>query len=38
MSELLARLARTLTHRWKISAVGAFVVVVAHRHRRRRGW
>jgi RND superfamily putative drug exporter len=28
MSELLARLARTLTHRWKISAVGAFVVVL----------
>jgi RND superfamily putative drug exporter len=28
MSELLARLARTLTHRWKISAVGAFLVVV----------
>jgi len=28
MSELLARLARTLTHRWKISAVGAFLVIV----------
>ena len=28
MSELLARLARTLTHRWKISAVVAFLVVV----------
>src|SRR5689334_19090004 len=28
MSELLARLARTLTHRWKISAVGAFLVVL----------
>ena len=28
MSELLARLARTLTHRWKLSAVGAFLVIV----------
>ena len=29
MSELLARLARTLTHRWKLSAVGAFLVGIA---------
>ena len=29
MSELLARLARTLTHRWKVSALVAFLVVVA---------
>src|SRR3954463_2570449 len=28
MSELLARLARTLTHRWKMSALGAFLVIV----------
>jgi len=25
MSELLARLARTLKHRWKMSALGAFL-------------
>src|SRR3954449_10261603 len=28
MSLLLARLARTLTHRWKMSALGAFLVIV----------
>ena len=28
MSELLARLARTLTHRWKMSALGAVLVIV----------
>jgi RND superfamily putative drug exporter len=28
MSLLLARLARTLTHRWKASALGAFLVIV----------
>src|SRR3954469_10822115 len=28
MSLLLARLARTLTHRWKLSALGALIVLV----------
>ena len=35
MSELLARLARTLTHRWKISGRRRLLRDRSHRHRRR---